>query len=371
MNFSFSEEQNQFRDVVRRFMQDKSPASAVREIAFSSMAFDQELWRALHEDLGVLCLQLPDSYGGGGFGVTELSIVAEEMGRALCCAPYLSSCVIAAETVSACATENYREDLLPKLASGRRIGALAVADEAGHWRSTVKAADDGVSTRLNGTSHFVVGGMEADLLLVIAHGAKGEPHLYAVDAAAVGLQRRGLNVLDPTRPQAEIIFDQVEGERISDGTSIEEPLTRVYDRAMIFVANEMIGGAQRLLDMSVEYAGVRMQFGRTIGSFQAIKHKCADMLLDVELSRSAAYYAAAAADENDAELSALASLSLASAAETYMRTATECIQIHGGIGFTWDHDAHLWFRRAKSSEVLLGTPDQHRERYLELSGACA
>ena len=192
-----------------------------------------------------------------------------------------------------------------------------------------------------------------------------------MDAAAVGLQRRGLNVLDPTRPQAEIIFDQVEGERISDGASIEEPLTRVYDRAMIFVANEMIGGAQRLLDMSVEYAGVRMQFGRTIGSFQAIKHKCADMLLDVELSRSAAYYAAAAADENDAELSALASLSLASAAETYMRTATECIQIHGGIGFTWDHDAHLWFRRAKSSEVLLGTPDQHRERYLELSGACA
>jgi alkylation response protein AidB-like acyl-CoA dehydrogenase len=193
--------------------------------------------------------------------------------------------------------------------------------------------------------------------------------LYAVDGQARGLTRRPLTTIDTTRRQAELSFAHTPARQLGHGDAALKALRNTLDRATIALACEMAGGARALLNSAVEYAKLRMQFGRPIGSFQAVKHKCAEMLLEVELAASAARYAAAAVDEQDPEVPALASLAKAMAGDAYMHAAVECIQIHGGIGFTWDHDTHLWFKRAKSSEVLLGDASHHRERYLALTEA--
>lgn len=368
MDFSFGDEQTEFRDAVARFFANRLPTAAVRRQIAADHDFDDALWTGLRDELGVCGVQVSDTHGGLGFGLTELAIVMEEMGRALCPAPYFGSSVLACEVLRHCALAEVQSRLLPAIAGGHRLAALVVADATGRWASQITARTNASGTVVNGIGHYVVGGMQADVLIVVATDASDDgnrPGLYAVESATDGVRRRPLQVIDRTRPQAEIRFDDAAAEMLSDGIPIDAGLDRAYDHAAIALANEMVGGAQRLLDMSVGYAGLRMQFGRLIGSFQAIKHKLADMLLDVELAKSTAYYAARAADEGADDVSALASLTLASAAETFMRCATECIQIHGGIGFTWEHDAHLWYRRAKSSEVLLGTPDQHRERYLQ------
>jgi alkylation response protein AidB-like acyl-CoA dehydrogenase len=228
---------------------------------------------------------------------------------------------------------------------------------------------------LNGQKNFVLDGHVADVVIVAARqpGTSGLEGigLFVVDGTASGLQRRTLDTIDETRKLAELSFNEVSAQALNDSGDAVAAITRTLDDGAIALANEMVGGAQALLDSVVEYAQIRMQFGRVIGSFQAVKHKCAEMLLDVELAKSAAYYAAQARAENDPEVSALASLAKATTADAYMRTAIESIQLHGGIGFTWDHDTHLWFKRAKSSEVLLDDPSYHRERYIALQEALA
>jgi alkylation response protein AidB-like acyl-CoA dehydrogenase len=188
--------------------------------------------------------------------------------------------------------------------------------------------------------------------------------MYLVEGDANGLQRRAVNTIDATRRLAQLQFSGVRAQLLNSEGNVRQTIARVLDEGAIALANEMIGGAQALLDATVEYAQLRMQFGRVIGSFQAVKHKCAEMLLDVELAKSAGYYAAQALDDGDPEVSSLASFAKATVSDTYMRTAIESIQLHGGIGFTWDHDTHLWYKRAKSSEVFLGDPSYHRERYI-------
>ncbi|MEL0113702.1 MAG: acyl-CoA dehydrogenase, partial [Rickettsiales bacterium] len=223
--------------------------------------------------------------------------------------------------------------------------------------------------RLDGTKSFVLDGHTAGLIVVLARtpGSSGAEGLsfFTVAGDAAGLERTKLDSMDPTRKLARLSFAGVEADLLGDEGAAAVPLRQTLDIAAICLANEMVGGAERLRESAVEYANMRVQFGRAIGSFQSLKHKAADMLLDVELAKSAAYYAAAAADEDDEEISALASLAKAAAADAYMQTAIHTVQIHGGIGFTWDNDTHLWFKRAKSSEVFLGDAAYHRERLMQ------
>ena len=260
-----------------------------------------------------------------------------------------------------------KEELLPQIAVGERLAALAIAEASGRWDADgIEAAvRDG---KLTGTKRFVVDGHIADLLIVAAREPAGEISFHAVSADSPGVARRQLEVIDPTRKLAQVDFNDAPATRLGADMDGEAALSRILDLARVALASEMVGGAQRLLESAVAYAGLRTQFGRAIGSFQAIKHKCADLLLNVELAKSAAYYAADAAAQNDPELPVLACIAKAAASDAYMRAARDCIQIHGGIGFTWDNDTHLWFKRAKSSEVLFGTPSMYRERMMSRIG---
>jgi len=332
------------------------------------------VWEQMCGDLGLAGIHIPEAYGGLGFGMVELGIVMEEMGQALYCSPYFASAVLAANVILLGADERHRELLLPGIAAGTRIATLAVTEPDGRWDEggitlTARPAADGFT--LDGTKKFVLDGCIANTVIVAARLAAGGIALLLVDGDAEGLTRRSLNTLDDTRKLAELNFSGVQATLLGPPTEASAALARGGDLSTIALANEMVGGAQALLDSAVDYAQMRMQFGRLIGSFQSIKHKCAEMLLDVELAKSAAYYAAEAAAEDDPELPALASLSKALASEVYMATAAECIQIHGGIGFTWDQDTHLWFKRAKSSEVFLGDANFHRERYIQCLEATA
>jgi alkylation response protein AidB-like acyl-CoA dehydrogenase len=337
--------------------------------------YDPEVWRQLSEELALPGIHVPEEYGGAGFGMVELCIVTEELGRALLCAPYFSTTVLAANAILNAGTEAQKSSLLPDLASGARLATLAVTELNGQWDpSEIKLVANPVADgyRLDGVKSYVVDGHAADLLIVAGRVSASAGHegvaLFTLGADSSGVERHLLESMDPTRKLARIDFHGAHADLLGNLDDGAKPLIRTLDQAAIALANEMMGGAQALLDSAVDYAKVRVQFGRTIGSFQAIKHKCADMLLDVELAKSAAYCAAQAAAVNDPEWPALACLAKAAASETYLRTAAECIQIHGGIGFTWDNDTHLWFKRAKSSEVFLGQPSYHRELLMQRWG---
>jgi len=337
--------------------------------------YDPAVWRQLSEDLALPGIHVPEQYGGAGFGMVELCIVTEELGRALLCAPYFSTAVLAANAIMNSGTETQKSALLPDIAEGARLATLAVTEPDGNWDPTgiaVVATPDADGYRLNGAKSYVVDGHVADLLIVAARAPKtsgGEGlALFTLDANTGGVKRRLLESMDPTRKIARIDFHSAHAKLLGSLEDGAKPILRTLDQAAIALANEMMGGAQALLESAVKYAKLRVQFGRTIGSFQAVKHKLADMLLEVELAKSAAYYAAQAAAAEDPEWPALASLAKAAASETYLHTAAECIQIHGGIGFTWDNDTHLWFKRAKSSEVFLGQPSYHRELLMQRWG---
>jgi alkylation response protein AidB-like acyl-CoA dehydrogenase len=375
IQFAFTDEQEQFRSAVRRFLNDKSPTTEVRRLMATAEGYDPAVWRQLSEDLALPGIHVPEQYGGAGFAMVELCIVTEELGRALLCAPYFSSAVLAANAILGAGSEAQKSALLPRIASGARLATLAVTEPDGNWDPAgieLVATPDSDGYRLDGSKSFVVDGHVADLLIVAARAAKTTGlaglALFTLDANAGGVERRLLESMDPTRKIARIDFRGAPAQLLGSLDNGAEAILRTLDRAAIALATEMVGGAQALLDSAVSYAKLRVQFGRTIGSFQAIKHKLADMLLDLELAKSAAYYAAQASAADDPEWPALASLAKAAASETYLHTAAECIQIHGGIGFTWDNDTHLWFKRAKSSEVFLGQPSYHRELLMQRWG---
>jgi alkylation response protein AidB-like acyl-CoA dehydrogenase len=378
IQFAFTDEQEQFREAIRRFLQEKSPSTEVRRLMDTTEGYDPEIWRQLSEQLALPGVHIPEQYGGAGFGMVELCIVTEEMGRALLCAPYFSTAVLATNAILNAGTEAQQSSLLPDLASGARLAALAVTEPSGQWEPQsieLVATSSAEGYTLDGAKSYVVDGHVADLLVVagrVAGTAGRDDHndlaLFTVSADTAGVTRSLLPSMDPTRKLARIDFDGVQAQRLGNGEDSATALDRTLDQAAIALANEMVGGAQALFDSAVEYAKLRVQFGRTIGSFQAIKHKCADLLLELELAKSAAYYAAQAAATDDPEWPALACLAKASASEAYLHIAAETIQIHGGIGFTWENDTHLWFKRAKSSEVFLGQPDYHRELLMQRWG---
>ncbi|HEY7579449.1 MAG TPA: acyl-CoA dehydrogenase family protein [Acetobacteraceae bacterium] len=368
MQFSFTSEQEEFRSVLRRFLEEKSPPAVVRRLMETEAGWEREGWRELNQQLGLTAVHIPEAYGGQGFGPVELGIVLEETGRALLCAPYFSSTVLAATAIMQAGTEAQKRALLPDIAAGETIATLAFTEANGRWDADGIALRASGKHRLDGVKSFVLDGHTADLIVVVARGDAGLS-FFTVPGDAPGLTRRALKVLDPTRKQALLTFDGVEAELLGEEGAGAAPFARTMTLAAVGLANEMVGGAERLRQSALDYANLRVQFGRTIASFQSMKHKQADMLVDVELARSAAYCAAAAAAEGDAELPAIASLAKAAAAEAYMQTAIHTIQIHGGIGFTWDNDTHLWFKRAKSSEVFLGDPAYHRELMMRAWGA--
>ena len=375
IQFAFTDEQEQFRAAIRRFLHEKSPPTEVRRLMDTAEGYDPEIWHQLSEQLALPGIHIPEQYGGAGFGMVELCIVTEEMGRVLLCAPYFSTTVLATNAILNAGTEAQKSSLLPDLASGVRLAALAVTEPNGQWDPyaiELVATPVAEGFLLEGAKSYVVDGHIADLLVVAGRvpGTAGRDGLalFTVNADASGVERCLLESMDATRKLARIDFHGAHAQLLGNVNDGVTPLVRTLDQAAIALANEMVGGAQALLDSAVNYTKMRVQFGRTIGSFQAIKHKCADMLLDVELAKSAAYYAAQAAAADDPEWPALACLAKASASETYLRIAADCIQIHGGIGFTWDNDTHLWFKRAKSSEIFLGQPNYYRELLLQRWG---
>ncbi len=369
MNFAFSEEQEELRRSVRRFLEDKSPSTEVRRLMETTDGYDPKVWSQMANELGLQSLHIPEAYGGQGFSFVELVVVLEEMGRALLCAPFFSSVCLAANAILNAGTEEQKQALLPGIAAGETIATLAFTEPAGKWDAngiTMEAASDGSGGyTLSGTKMFVLDGHTANLIVVAARaaGSGGTEGIsfFTVAGDAEGLTRTALPTMDQTRKQAKLEFSNVKAELLGEEGAAWAALSKTLDQVAVCLAAEQVGGAQKCLDMSVEYAKVRIQFGRPIGSFQAIKHKCADMLLEVESSKSAAYYAGWAAAEDNDELPVVASLAKSYCSEAYFHAAAENIQIHGGIGFTWEHDAHLYFKRAKSSEILFGDPTYHRE----------
>ena len=367
MILGVSAEQAELRASVRRFLADRAPMSRVRELMDGGET-DWAVWEQAGTQLGLQGLAIPESYGGAGFSFAEQAVVLEEFGAALYGGPYLASAVLAATALLASPDEEARRGLLPDIASGQTVATLAFAEDGGSWDPAairLSATKDGPGLngawQLDGHKSFVLDGATAGLILVIAATDAGLS-LFAVEGDADGLSRAALPALDQTRQLARLEFAGVTGRLIGSPGDGAAALDRALDVAAVALAAEQLGGAQRALDMAVEYAKVRRQFDRPIGSFQAIKHRCADLLLEVESLRSAVGYAAAAVAEDSAEIPVLASLVKAYASETYFHVAAENIQIHGGIGFTWEHDAHLYFKRAKASELFLGDGAYHRER---------
>ncbi|HEY2075802.1 MAG TPA: acyl-CoA dehydrogenase family protein [Streptosporangiaceae bacterium] len=367
MILGVTEEQEELRVSVRRFLADRAPITAVRELMETTEGLDVGVWRQAGEQLGLQGIAVPEQYGGAGFSFAEQAIVLEELGAALYGGPYLASAVLAATALLASPDEDARKRYLPGIASGEIIATLAFTEEDGSWepdaiRLAATPAQDNSADgwQLDGRKNFVLDGHTANLILVVAR--TGDTlSLFAVPAEANGLASTALPTLDQTRKLARLDFAAVPATvigSVGDGTAV---LSRTLDVAAIAQAAEQLGGAQRALDMAVEYAKVRHQFGRPIGSFQAIKHRCADLLLEVESLRSAVQYAAAAVAEDSAEVPVVAALVKAYASDVYFHVAAENIQIHGGIGFTWEHDAHLYFKRAKASELFLGDASYHRE----------
>jgi alkylation response protein AidB-like acyl-CoA dehydrogenase len=371
MKFSFSGEQDAFRDNLRRFLAERSPTKEVRRLMETPQGWERASWRRMDAEMGLSALRIPEAYGGEGFGFSEQCIVLEEMGRVLLCAPYFATAVLAAGAILNAGTEAQKAALLPGIAAGEVVATLASAEDCGGWDAAATAliaTRDGDAWVLDGHKSFVVDGHSADLIVVLARapGSAGVEglSLFTVAGDAPGLERRALSVLDPTRKLARLAFRGVRAALLGEEGGAAGPFARTMDEAAVCLANEMVGGADRLREDALAYAMMRMQFGRPIAGLQSMKHKQADMLLEVELAKSAAYYAAAALDDGDADIAATAALAKAAASEAYVQTAIHAVQIHGGIGFTWDNDTHLWFKRAKASEVLLGDAHLHRERMM-------
>jgi len=371
MNFAFTEEQEELRETARAFLADQASSESVRAAMASENGWDDGLWQQLGSELGWTAVQIPEEYGGLGLGYVEFVALLEIMGEHLVCSPYFATLAFGANAILVAASDEQKQELLPPIAEGECTATLALTEASGRWDARgieTVCARDGDEYILNGAKRYVVDGDRADLLIVAARaeGSEGEEgiSLFAVPAGTAGIECKPLPTVDQTRRQAEI---QLAGVRVPGSARLGEEggawpsIAKTLDLAGIALAAEQVGGAQRCLDEAVAYANERVQFGRVIGSFQSIKHKCADMMVSVEAGRSAVYYAACVAAEDSDELPSVASLAQSFCSDAYFRCAADSIQIHGGVGFTWEYDCHMHFKRAKSSETLLGDPAYHRE----------
>lgn len=372
MTFAMTDEQMMLRDTVRALIEDRSPSARVREVMESESGVDGDLWTAMAA-MGLPGLHIPEEFGGAGFTTLEMGIVLEELGRGVVPVPYFSSIVLGATAVMMAGSAEQKAAVLPGVAAGEVRLALAITEEGRSWEPSdiaLEATADGDSFVLHGTKSYVIDGHTADILIVSAREGSGVS-LFLVPADVPKLGRHRMETMDMTRQQAVIDFAGVRvaaSGRLGEAGSGTATLDGLYDVAAAMLAFEQVGGAQRCLEMSVDYAKDRLQFGRPIGSFQAIKHKCADMLVQVESARSSAYYAGWAAAVDQDELMVAAPTAKAYCSDAYFACAAENIQVHGGIGFTWEHDAHLYFKRAKTSQLLFGDSAEWRARLASRMG---
>ncbi len=378
MEFSFSEDQDELRRAARRFLEVASSEERVRSAMETERGYDQATWEQLSEELAWTALTIPEEYGGLGMSYLDLHPLMEEMGRALLCSPFFSTICLGANALLLGGSEEQKERYLPGIAAGETTATLAFAERNNRMNAVgVEAthAKSGSGYILRGDKSYVLDGHTADLLIVAARsagsaGAEGVS-LFLVPGDTDGLKRSWLPTMDQTRRLASVELRDV---TVADDALLGqegrgwELCERTLDLARIALAAEQVGAAEMCLDMSVEYAKVRNQFGRPIGSFQSIKHKCADMLMMIESARSAAFYASALAAQGNEDLEEAASSAKAYCSDTFFHCAAETIQIHGGIGFTWEHAAHIYFKRAKATEILFGDPSFHRERVAQRMG---
>ena len=360
MQAELSKEQNLFREIVSRFFREASPPEAVRALMASERGYDQGVWQQLAE-AGFAGTHIPECHGGSGLGPIELGIVAQEAGRYLYCGPFFASSAMAGSAVLAAASEESKERFLPGIADGTTLATLVLDDLDQPERVGQAIAADDLG-RLSGEASIVVDAHVADQLIVIA-AAGGDLALYSLGAGEPGVSIERLESMDLTRKLSRVALDGASGDKL--GELSQTSLGLIWDQLCTALAHEMIGGAYHLLESTVAYTKERYQFGRPIGSFQALKHRCADLLMELEVAKALTHHAARCLATGEGEPYA-ASMAKAAAGDAYMSAAKAAIQLRGGIGFTWEDDTHLWFKRAKSSEVLLGTPAMHRERMMVL-----
>nr|WP_090277459.1 acyl-CoA dehydrogenase family protein [Mycolicibacterium komanii]CRL71957.1 acyl-CoA dehydrogenase domain-containing protein [Mycolicibacterium komanii] len=358
-------ERAELRTAVRELLSDKCTEDDVRRVMTSDDGFDRDLWRQLAEQ-GVLGMLVEDRLGGLGFGALELEAVAEETGAALLPAPFISSAVLTVALVRAAGSDEDKQRLLPGLADGTAIGTVAITGRSGTWTAEgvdVEAADD---CTLAGDAHYVTWGQVADVVLVVARTADGVG-VFEVAPDAKGFSRTAVTVFDPTVRLSTFTFAGTPARRL--GTAGWDAVQEALDYAVIASAGEQVGGSRRIFDMTIDYLKTRVQFGRQIGSFQALKHMAADLLIEVENATSAAQHAAAEKSTGSQTSDGAVALAGFACAEAYETITMNAIQMHGGIGFTWEHPAHLFLRRARTGLQLFGGPRLHRERYLVSKGA--
>jgi alkylation response protein AidB-like acyl-CoA dehydrogenase len=353
VNFDFSADQKALRDQARKFLAEHASSTRVRRILEGAAPYDAELWRGMGE-MGWMGTAIPEAHGGAGFGHLELCVIAEELGRSLAPTPFASTIYLAAEALLLAGSEAQKKRWLPRIAQGEAIGCFALA-EGPQVATPANLATRAEGARLTGTKVPVADGDVADFAVVLAAQGAGRAGLFLVDLKGPGVMRASLATVDPTRSHARLVLDGAPGEPLG-APGQGWPLTeRLLDRAAVLVAFEQLGGAQAALEMAREYALGRFAFGRQIASFQAIKHKLADMYVGVELARSNAYYGAWALTKDAPELPVAAAAARVAASEAYYQAAKENIQIHGGMGFTWEFDCHLHYRRAKLTGLMLGS----------------
>jgi alkylation response protein AidB-like acyl-CoA dehydrogenase len=362
--FTFTDEQGQLRGAVRGFCAENFDEQTVRRLMESDPTYDPKVWTRLGSELGVLGLSVPESDGGVGGTLVDQAVAVEELGASLACGPLFGTVYLAIPALVAASAGPVRDELLAELVEGRRTAAFAVADRAGAFDPaavTVTATGPAVT----GTAERVVDAGAADDLLLAANGPDGVA-LYVVAASGPGVERTSLVTVDLTRPQATIRLAGAPARLVAGPDEAERVIGHALQVGSALLAVEQVGAAQHLLDLAVEYAKSRLQFGRPIGSFQAVKHRLADMLVDLEHARSTAYHAVWAMTDGSDDPALAASIAQATCSAAFTRIAADTIQVHGGIGFTWEHRAHLYFKRATTDAALLGTAEQHRSRVASL-----
>ncbi len=382
MEFAFTEEQQMIRDTAEAFLAEVSTSEAIRKAMATEQGYDDAVWQRICGEMYWQAIHIPEEYGGMGLGYVELVAMLEQMGRYLLCSPFYSTVCLATNALLVAGSDEQKAEYLPQICEGSLTGTLAYTGASGRWGADAVEATfrrDGDSYVLNGELRYVPDGHTAGLLVVAARaeGSTGENgiSLFLLPADSAGVSRSWLPTLDQTRKQAQISLANVAvpaSALMGEEGAAWPQLSRIIDLATVAVAAEQMGGTQQVLDITVDYAKERSQFNRPIASFQAIKHKAADMMLRAEAARSAVYYAACVAQEAiegselAGELPEAASIAKAYCSDAYFKNAGEAIQIHGGVGFTWEYDVHLYFKRAKASEHFLGNGSFHRERVAQL-----
>ena len=367
MNFDFSDEQKQMRDAARKFLAEKCPSKAVRAVVDGNAPFDRELWKGLAE-MGFLGVAIPEAFGGAGAGHLELCVIAEEIGRALAPVPFSSTVYLAAEAILLAGSAAQKQKWLPLIASGAAIGTLALFEGKGNPSpKSIQLTAAGGS--LTGIKKPVPDGAIADFVIVAARtgstGRDSDIALFLVETNSAGIEARALTSIDPTRGQAELTFKNCAAEPLGAAGEGWSLLSQLLDRAAVLTAFEQIGGADRALEMGRDYALDRIAFGRPIGSFQAVKHMLADMYVSATLARSNSYYGAWALSTNAAELPEAAAAARISATQAFQHCAKNNIQVHGGMGFTWEFDCHLYYRRANATALGLGSLSYWEDALIE------